>query len=177
MATSHDNQFTLSMTGMSNLQFQISGHSITSGQPWSGITSITCNGDGSCTMNVEAGRKASAEVAAWFQAQVGNGSAIGTNTIDKMPTDLNFAFVGQMTFSHGGNTYTSAKGGSIVIAQGSGGGRNNWWLGGPGLSGVSVSGLGGAIGQNFNHGIIPSKVFFVVTPGEVSSMNMGLLST
>lgn len=174
MATIRDNDFTLKMTGMSDMEFDISGHSITSGQPWEGISKISCNSSGDCTMTVRAGRKGSKNVAQWFKDNVDGGSALGCSTIDQMPSELNFAFIGTMTFSHGGKTYTGTD---IVIAQGHGGGRNNWWIGGKEMAGLTIPVLGGGIGQTFTQNHLPlSKVGFVALFGQISNMSMALVA-
>ena len=99
-ATLRDNDFTLKMTGMSDMTFEIKAHSIKEGQPWGGISQIICV-DGECTITVQAGRKGSSDVADWFKSQVGSGSAVGCGTIDMWPSEMNFAFIGTMTYKHG----------------------------------------------------------------------------
>ncbi|NHN27870.1 hypothetical protein FIA58_019505 [Flavobacterium jejuense] len=175
MAKEHDNEFKLKMIGLSDFNFTVTDHYITSGQPWDGVTTST-NNKGT-TITAKAGRKASKETADWFKESIKNGSAIGCQTIDKLPTKLNFAFKGTMSFSHGGNSYL---GENIVLAQGStAGSRNNWWIGGSNMSTITdlPAGILSIIAQNFNQGkLLKAKVTFTVAIGDVSSMSMSIIS-
>ena len=126
-ATLRTNTFTLKMSGMSNLKFDVHGYSYTSGQPWEGISSITCS-SGSCVLTVKAGRQGSTRVANWFKAVVDDGSAIACDSVSPLPNKLNFGFRGTMSFDYGGNTYVGKE---IAIAQGHINAQNNWWIGGP----------------------------------------------
>ena len=175
-ATIRSNEFTLQMSGLSNLKFELTGHSITSGQPWEGISKIECNSSG-CTMTVMAGRKDSGATASWFADAIKPGSAIGCTTIDTMPEELNFAFKGNMSFDHGGKTYT---GNDIVIAQGSTDSfRNNWWIGGSNMSVIAATPpFASAEAQTFKvKAIIPiAKVTFAATITDVSTVHVGVIA-
>ena len=133
-ATLRTNTFTLKMSGMSNLKFDVHGYSYTSGQPWEGISSITCS-SGSCVLTVKAGRHGSTRVANWFKAVVDDGSAIACDSDADWPNELNFGFRGTMSFDYRGNTYVGKE---IAIAQGHHTARNNWWIGGPKMSSEKV---------------------------------------
>lgn len=174
-ATIRTNNFTLEMSGLSDLKFEINSHSITDGQPWEGISKIECNDKG-CTMSVMAGRKDSNSTANWFADAIKPGSAVGCDTIDNMPDQLNFAFKGTMSFDHGGNTYT---GNDVVIAQGSTDDfQNNWWIGGAKMSVVAAAyPFAAAAAQTFKVStIVPiAKVTFSITIGHISSMQMGIV--
>lgn len=177
LATPQDNEFTFNMVGISGLRFEISGHSITKGQEgtWGGITGYSCDGQ-QCTMTVRAGRKASKEVAGWFKSAIGGGSATGCGSFDKLPGELNFAFKGDLSFSHKGRTYS---GRDVVLAQGyNARSRNNWWIGGPNMSQLiewPTPHLG-IVSQTFTcDGIIPAKVFFLTVLEQISSLDMGLV--
>ncbi len=172
----HANDFDLKMVGLSNFNFIVGeNYSITDGQPWNGV-STTTNNEGA-TITVKAGRKKSTEVAEWFEKAIKNGSAIGCQTIDKLPKKLNFACKGTMSFTHGGNSYV---GEDIVIAQGSTtGARNNWWIGGPNMATINdfPAGILSIISQNFKQGkLLKAKVTFTVFAGDVSSMTMNIIS-
>lgn len=174
-STIRTNEFTLVMPGLSNLKFEIQSYSISSGQPWEGISKIECNKEG-CTMFVMAGRHGTSATANWFADAIESGSAIGCDTYDTMPGELNFAFKGTLSFDHGGKTY---NGNDVVIAQGSNArSRNNWWIGGPKMSIFTViPPFVAAVGQTFNvHGsIIPAKVTFSTSITNVSSMQVGVI--
>ena len=176
------NKFKLVMPRLSKLNFEIHSYSITSGQPWKGISKIECNDEG-CTMFVEAGRKGSKATAQWFKEAIAvsssqPGSAIGTDSFDALPDKLNFAFKGTMSFHHQGKTYT---GNNIVIAQGHNSrSRNNWWIGGPNMSIITRLPIlvTAGIAQNFKPkpGIIPiAKVTFMATFRNISSMQVGVV--
>ncbi len=180
MSKEHDNNFELKMVGLSNFKFTVGNtkntdYSITDGQPWGGV-STTSNND-NATITVKAGRKKSTDVAIWFKDTIENGSAIGCQTIDKLPTKLNFACKGTMSFSHGGSSYI---GENIIIAQGStAGSRNNWWIGGPNMTTINdfPAGILSIIGQNFSQGkLLKAKITFTVFVGNVSSMSMNIIS-
>ena len=175
-ATIRTNEFTLQMSGLSNLKFELSDHSITSGQPWQGISKIECN-DSGCTMYVMAGRKDSAATASWFADAIKPGSAIGCTTIDTMPEELNFAFKGNMSFDHGGETFT---GKDIVIGQGSTDSfRNNWWIGGPSMSVIAaIPPFASSETQTFKVTSFPyvAKVTFSATIADVSTVHVGVVA-
>ena len=88
------------------MKFDVEDHSITSGQPWEGVTDIKCS-QAECEMTVRAGRKGSSDVANWFKDAIGQGSAIACSSIDSLPGKLNFAFVGNMEFDFGSNRYSA----------------------------------------------------------------------
>jgi len=174
MATIRDNEFDLSMTGMSEMTFTIKDHNIHSGQPWKGISKIDSDSSGTCKIHVMAGRKGSEGTAKWFKEKVAGGSAAGCSTTDLMPKELNFAFIGDMTFKHGGKTYTGTD---IVIGQGHFGAQNNWWVGGKNMSGITVPVLGGVIAQNFTiaGALVPiCKTFFAASVPD-HRMDMGIV--
>jgi hypothetical protein len=176
MTKIHDNEFGLNMLGMSDFSFTVSKYHVTEGQPWGGVTS-KCDRKGA-TIIVKAGRDSDGEpgkaTAEWFLAQVDGGSAIGCQTTSKTPGGLNFAFEGTMVFKHDGRLYTGTD---IVIAQGhTGGSRNNWWLGGPKMLPIADAPLGifSMIYQPFGSAL--KNVSFAVVAGQVSDMNIGILT-
>ncbi|WP_445710114.1 hypothetical protein [Flavobacterium sp.] len=175
MAKEHDNKFELKMVGLSDFNFTVTDYHITDGQPWDGIT--TSSNKKEAIITVKAGRKGSEPTAKWFKTAIGNGSAIGCQTIDKLPTELNFAFKGTMSFSHGKDLFV---GKDIVLAQGStAGSRNNWWIGGPNMSTMAdlPAGILSIIAQTFSQGkLLKAKVTFTVAIGDVSSMAMSIIS-
>lgn len=97
------------------------GYSITSGQPWGGVT--TGSNDGQLLVTANAGRSGSSGPAQWFNSltslPIGN-----DENLDATPSDLNFAFSGTLTIE--GHQYP------IVIGQGHNMTDDNWWLGGQG---------------------------------------------
>ncbi len=120
----HDNLLMLEPYLMTpTLSFTVDQHSITSGQPWSGVTASVK--DGVFTIDARAGRHGSSSVAGWFKSH----ATIATCCADcgcAWPSDLNFAFTGTITIN--GDAYP------VTIAQGNSFGQNNWWIGGPGWS-------------------------------------------
>lgn len=119
--SSHDNLvvFTRYPT-ITSVTYSFDGeYSITSGQPWHGIS--ISESDGDCTVNADAGRKKTDGPAQWFKnhatmAMCVSGSWLG------WPSSLNFAFNGTITID--GNSY------QLVVGQGNDGVHNNWWIGG-----------------------------------------------
>ncbi len=122
--TEHDNWVYLSTYwGYAQLAFELTGYSITSGQPWGGVS--TGQPDQTWGIDVKAGRHGSSSVATWFKDH----ASVGTCTnwpsgCPEWPSELNFAMTGTITID--GANYP------ITIGQGSTGLHNNWWIGGPG---------------------------------------------
>jgi hypothetical protein len=171
------NDFRLNMTGLSDFTFDVKEHSVNG--PWEGVTCKSDRTGATITAHVE--RDGSAVTAEWFKQAIGEGSAIGCQTIDKLPGNLNFAFKGTMSFTHGGSHY---EGRDIVIGQGhTGFSRNNWWIGGPNMT-TSVDlpvGVLSVLSQSFGVGtgtrFLPTaKVIFTVVAFDVSSMTMTMLA-
>lgn len=103
------------------LAYEQADHSITSGQPWGGVSTGTPDLDWG--IDVKAGRHGSRSVADWFRSH----ASVATCTADcstNWPSELNFAITGTITIN--GTGYP------ITIGQGSTFGKNNWWIGGPG---------------------------------------------
>lgn len=101
------------------------GYSITSGQPWGGVTSSTGSENGLAYVNVSAsaGRSGSQGPASWFsQNEVVNVADDTFLSAPGAPSDLNFAFTGTLTIN--GHDYP------IVLGQGHQSATNNWWFGG-----------------------------------------------
>ncbi|PKH52532.1 hypothetical protein CXF68_18320 [Tenacibaculum sp. Bg11-29] len=175
MSTLHDNNFDLKMIGLSDFNFTVTDYFITKEQPWDGIS--TSSNQKGAMITAKAGRKGSKETADWFKKNIINGSAIGCQTIDKLPSKLNFAFKGTMSFSHNGNSYI---GKDIVIGQGhTAAFRNNWWIGGTNMSTLTDLPVGilSIIAQNFNQGkFLKAKVTFTISVGDVSSMGLNTIS-
>ncbi len=78
MATSHDNYIFFDIAGMKAFSFTETSHSITSGQPYHGVSSGIKKEDGhdQAYIMVNAGRKNSASVANWFRTAAGNGQTV-----------------------------------------------------------------------------------------------------
>ncbi|OTA13956.1 hypothetical protein Xvie_04108 [Xenorhabdus vietnamensis] len=171
-----DNNFSLKMIGMTNVVFNVTDHYITSGQGWEGVT-VSDDSEG-CTFLVRAGRKGSSDTADWFNNKIAGGNAIACDTFATLPSKLNFAFIGDLSFEHGGNKYSGTD---IVIAQGHNArSRNNWWLGGKHMSKIADLPLDiyELQGQKFNEsggGFVEAIVTFGVKTGCVSNMSVGIL--
>ena len=105
------------------LAFDLSDHSITSGQPWGGVSTGTDNN--TWAIDVKAGRKGSSGVADWFKSRASAAwCANFPSDCPNWPSELNFAMTGTLTIN--GTPYP------VTIGQGSTGLHNNWWIGGPG---------------------------------------------
>lgn len=122
--TQHTNLVTISFAGGWTGGFEWDGgYAISSGQPWSGVTS-TPTGD-TVTIQILAGRHGTSQVAQWFR-QRASAAVVSSDFFADWPADLNFAFTG--TLEVNGDTWP------VVIGQGSDIFQNNWWIGGPGWS-------------------------------------------
>lgn len=122
-ATQHDNYLQILPEQFSpSMSYSYSGnHSITSGQPWGGVSSGGYQGG--LQLDAKAGRKGSYDVANWFASNVSEATCT-ISSLSPLPYELNFAFTGTITIN--GNSYP------VTIAQGHSGASNNWWIGGPG---------------------------------------------
>jgi hypothetical protein len=120
----HDNWVVfIPMDGSPTLSFTLTGHVITSGQPWSGV--VTGSQGGSWALDAKAGRHNSSGCASWFHNRCSNADCCNwPSGCNPWPDELNFAFTGTLTID--GTAY------NITIGQGSDGIHNNWWFGGPG---------------------------------------------
>jgi len=115
----HDNH--VFFIGPDSFSFSMKGHSITSGQPWDGV-SVSGN-----DMVVKAGRHKSSGPAADFKSGLKFLNTIGLDSrLDQMPEELNFAIWGDATFKFGSKDVTCD---GFKIGQGSAGSSNNWWAG------------------------------------------------
>lgn len=117
------------------------------------------------------GRKKTKEVAEWFAEAVSPSSAIACYTSDPMPGLLNFAIKGHMSFDHGGKTYIAKDIVNIGV-------RNNWWMGGPGMSVIAaIPGITRAAMQRVQtSGILPAYATFMTPIFCVSYMHMGIIN-
>jgi len=135
--TVHDNQFIIQAGNSASgaqIQFtwQQDSSSITSGQPFDGVSTNPSGASTNCTINVQAGRQLSDAPAQWFTQQLQGGTAFnpGIGNVGNQPDQLNFAVTGTLTIN--GTGY------GVVLGQGSdGAGDNTWWIGGPGFTGLS----------------------------------------
>ncbi|PHS05739.1 MAG: hypothetical protein COA88_11775 [Kordia sp.] len=161
----HDNEFSLNMSGIANFKFTVDKYSIADGGDWDGVTTETKDGKGVIT--VKASRNSSSEVANWFSDQLKQGSCLGCSSSSSLPKKLNFAFVGTMSFEHTNKTYTLNN---VLIAQGHST-RNTWWLGGLEMSGMDTP-VAGMILSPTNTPL--AKVSFATIATQISEMNMGV---
>ena len=129
--TEHDNDFTFVIPGLSKVGFQERDHSISSGQPYGGVSVK------GTTVTIKAGRHKTSQVADWFDSAVKGGGGIALTYGDTSPDELNFAVRGTLTLVINNVTYTAQN---FVLAQGSTTtGGNNWWLGSAQMSGITHS--------------------------------------
>ena len=124
--TQHSNTFNITLgSGVTSLSFEPnnSAYSVTSGQPWGGVTGCSVT-SGTCVITVLAGRSKSSAVAQWFGSQNFPAMCVfGCSGISNLavPSELNFAFNGSLVVNGVGN--------GVTIGQGSdGAGANNWWI-------------------------------------------------
>ncbi len=120
--TAHSNELTF--TGLTDADFQLQSHSITSGQPFNGVSRL-----GGGTISVNAGRKHSKPVGDWFNAQA-SGAKLPTHTELSAPDELNFAIQGTLILNDGNGPISCPN---FVIAQGNWGSVNYWWISAPGM--------------------------------------------
>ncbi len=105
-------------------------YSVTSGQPWGGVTATPTTQSPQVTVKALAGRHNSTPPAQFFTSHLqspnpSNPDAIAAQSQqDELPSDLNFAFTGNLTIN--GTSYP------VVLGQGHQWwvGYNNWWVGG-----------------------------------------------
>lgn len=129
-AIRHDNYVTINWNGggSATMSFTCEGYDITSGQPWGGVSSSQSGN--SLKILVKAGRHGSSSVASNFNNTLSQyGSALAVAHADQEPGELNFYVYGTLNIN--GNSY------KVSIGQGHDYtlGFNNWWIGGPDLSG------------------------------------------
>jgi len=112
-----DNYVTFS--GSTTIEFDLKGHAITSGQPFS---SVSVSGD---TMDVVAGRHGSKIPAAAFSQGLSSSNVLGLYADDAyLPYKLNFVVYGTMTFVINSTPVTCLD---FRIGQGHNV-NNNWWV-------------------------------------------------
>jgi hypothetical protein len=124
--TQHDNwvQFLPWEDGV-KLSFELSDHSITSGQPWGGVS--TGEQNQIWGINVPAGRHKSSSVAHWFRSHCSSAAwcVEWPDNCPGWPSDLNFAITGTLTINGTGYPITLGQGSTGIY-------HNDWWIGGPG---------------------------------------------
>ena len=162
----HDNDVYLHTNGLTGCSFTETGHSITSGQPYSGTTAS--GSDGKCTITVKAGRKKSSSVADWFTQQIGTGNAIACDSSGPMPDELNFAVEGTLTLTQGDTVMTCEN---MIVAQGNFSSVNNWWLGGSDVKSGGVPFIGPIVGVCSSGGIVPTAVTYTPQQPCVNNFN------
>ena len=122
--TEHDNWvFLTPVPGNPPLAFGLADRSITSGQPWGGVS--TGVQDQLWGINVKAGRHASSSVASWFHSHA------SAATCANWPSGCPVLAVRSELRLHGELTI-NGTGYPVTIGQGSVWPHNNWWIGGPG---------------------------------------------
>ncbi len=131
MAKEHDNEFILDLwTGINQVKLIIREYCITEGQPWdekNNLMERKGGGGTSWSFCIKAGRKKSPGVANWFRDKIYGGNAVGCKVqLDSLPNELNFAFMGELSFIYQNKEVLIPD---IVIAQGNNGINNNWWFG------------------------------------------------
>ena len=134
-ATIRDNyvSFFLPASTKATASFSTNAHSITSGQPWGGVSSASGSLNHTQLL-VKAGRKKNSPVANWFNTQAQGGIGLEVNDFKNRPSELNFAAQGTITFTVDGTPVTCQN---FIIAQGSFSSTNNWWLTAPSMTLVS----------------------------------------
>ena len=146
------------------------GYSITSGQPWGGVsTGSGVSGGGSgLNIDVEAGRKGSPQVAQWFTSRTSTMISSAEWGADSFPRELNFAFTGTLTIN--GTEYP------VVIGQGHSGTDNNWWIGGQG-SGWGLSVFGQSVATDTAVLVTPDGEYTILAEAAmVNQIGVGLTS-
>lgn len=111
-------------------EFHIKNHEITSGQPNEVTNGDILQFNESGEFDFQVGRKASKEVAQWFNAQCNPKS---NTTFGHRAKKLNFACLGTLhlkIIQESTNRQFAVVFDDILIGQGSSGSTNNWWFGG-----------------------------------------------
>jgi hypothetical protein len=133
----HANEVFFAMPGLQGFTFTETAHSVTTGQPYKGVTSkVDKAGQGVIVVN--AGRSGSKEVATWFMENVASGQTLACDSKGSAPDKLNFAVRGTLTLQLVGQASPIVCE-DVLIGQGHFGVNNNWWMGGPNMSGTHVS--------------------------------------
>lgn len=128
--TMRKNEFYFSTPNLSQpFHFVLKDYKVTAGQPYGGVSSSIDTNKHYAYIYVNAGRKKSDLVAYWFLRRIEPGAALGSGATNaKMPAELNFGIMGDLTISAGETTLVCRD---VVFGQGSqvilG---NNWWVGG-----------------------------------------------
>jgi hypothetical protein len=133
----HDNWVNLVPAWSDNvtLAFSENTHSITSGQPWGGVTTGTFAE--AWGIDARAGRHASSGPAEWFKSNASAAVCVDWPTsTSQWPGKLNFAFNGTLTIDGVGYPIIFGQGSSDLI-------HNDWWVGGPGWT--LITGFGNAV--------------------------------
>ena len=106
------------------------------------------------TVVTDESRSAHSSYAKWFDSKVGKGHAVGCHReFDKRPDNLNFVFKCTLEFTYeerkrdGNYRSRTVEVKDAVIGQGHQyvPARNNWWLGGPDMDGVSIDLIDGLL--------------------------------
>jgi hypothetical protein len=171
-ATQHNNDVFFAINGLQSFSFAETAHSITSGQPYGGVTSGVSGGKGKIT--VKAGRKGSTQVADWFKQQVGAGQTLVCDSKGTYPDKLNFAVEGTLTIGEVNGRTVECD--NVIVAQGHFATTNNWWMGGPYMRGAHIS-YGGATEQTcrIKGSIIPAIVVFAPQTPCVNNFSIGVI--
>ncbi len=157
--TEHDNDVWIHTNGLTDCSFTETDHSISSGQPYSGVTSKMK--DGKCKVTIKAGRHGSSEVAKWFSSEIDTGAAIACDSSGPMPDKLNFAVEGTLVLTQGDQTTTCEN---VILAQGHFGFTNNWWMGSPDVNSGGIPFVGPLTQKCSAGGVLPKVV--VYTPPQ-----------
>lgn len=124
----HDNY--LYFNTFTSLQVDWTGHSVTSCQPWGGVSV-----SGNSAILIKAGRHDSSGPASFFKSGLHSDNMLTTGDWgDSEPSELNFAVAGNMTatFVEGVTDSLTFTCPDIRFGQGSSDTSNNWWVGQPG---------------------------------------------
>eukprot|EP01064_Diplonema_japonicum_P008144 TRINITY_DN15657_c4_g1_i1.p1 TRINITY_DN15657_c4_g1~~TRINITY_DN15657_c4_g1_i1.p1 ORF type:complete len:190 (+),score=24.27 TRINITY_DN15657_c4_g1_i1:42-572(+) len=118
-----DNWVYFDGNGTVKVNFSLTTHAVSSGQPWGGVS---VQGDG---LLVKAGRHGTTSVAAAFVDGLSLLNVLPTeHALDALPHDLNFAIFGNLTLTFGTQKAVCSD---FRIAQGHYSTHNNWWMGSP----------------------------------------------
>ncbi len=136
--TSHDNNILFFLTGLtgSDMSFTPTGHIVTGGQPWNGITSGPGYDNIEFNIDIFCGRKGSNEVGEWFRnwSSNNNGKSIDGHNAS-VHDSMNFAVSGVMILN--GNSY------NVCLAQ-YGYASSNIWV----ICGANFTNLQGTYSMN-----------------------------
>jgi hypothetical protein len=129
MTTKHDNEFTLTCSEISNINYRTNSAYVSTGQSFDVPPTISHKGSSEWKITFKSGRHKTSAVSESFMAAAGGSkrSVITSASGDKTPDELNFYFGLEISFRS--SKYGDLDDVLIYLGQGSYALTNNWWFG------------------------------------------------